>query len=95
MCQDSIRSAVIQKLNDAKGCNCLNITDKYNQNLVGKEANSIINSLKICDPAVCSGHFLVSVLNEIIAIKNELEILYDGSVDQCPCVLDHLLRLKQ
>ena len=39
--------------------------------------NAIINSLKICDPAVGSGHFLVSALNEIIAIKNELGILID------------------
>ena len=42
-----------------------------------QEANSIINSLKICDPAVGSGHFLVSALNEIIAIKSELRILSD------------------
>jgi len=41
------------------------------------EANSIINSLKICDPAVGSGHFLVSALNEIIAIKHDLKILQD------------------
>jgi len=40
-----------------------------------KEANNIVNSLKICDPAVGSGHFLVSALNEIIAIKNDLKIL--------------------
>ncbi len=42
-----------------------------------QEANRIINSLKICDPAVGSGHFLVSALNEIIAIKSELKILMD------------------
>jgi hypothetical protein len=33
--------------------------------------------LKICDPAVGSGHFLVSALNEVIAIKAELGILAD------------------
>jgi len=42
-----------------------------------KQANSIINSLKICDPAVGSGHFLVSALNEIIAVKSDLGILLD------------------
>ncbi|MCS6796759.1 MAG: Eco57I restriction-modification methylase domain-containing protein, partial [Raineya sp.] len=41
------------------------------------EANEIVNSLKICDNAVGSGHFLVSALNEIIAIKNDLKILLD------------------
>jgi hypothetical protein len=40
-------------------------------------ANDLINSLKICDPAVGSGHFLVSALNEMIAIKNDLNILQD------------------
>ncbi|MDE6722152.1 MAG: Eco57I restriction-modification methylase domain-containing protein [Bacteroidaceae bacterium] len=41
------------------------------------EANEIINSLRICDPAVGSGHFLVSALNEMIAIKSELGVLQD------------------
>jgi len=36
-----------------------------------------VNSLKICDPAVGSGHFLVSALNEMIAIKHYLGILRD------------------
>ena len=37
----------------------------------------IVNSIKICDPAVGSGHYLVSALNEIIALKNNLRILQD------------------
>ncbi len=44
-----------------------------------QKANEIINSIKICDPAVGSGHFLVSVLNELIAIKSELKILQDSN----------------
>lgn len=43
------------------------------------EANTLVNSIKICDPAVGSGHFLVSALNEIIAVKNDLKILQDRS----------------
>jgi len=42
-----------------------------------QQANEIVNSLKICDPAVGSGHFLVSALNEMIAVKNDLKILQD------------------
>ncbi|TVQ85123.1 MAG: class I SAM-dependent DNA methyltransferase, partial [Bacteroidetes bacterium] len=49
----------------------------YNKIDDAEEANDIVNSLKICDPAVGSGHFLVSALNEIIAIKHELKILRD------------------
>ena len=39
--------------------------------------NRIINSIKICDPAVGSGHFLVSCLNELIALKSRLGVLAD------------------
>jgi Alw26I/Eco31I/Esp3I family type II restriction m6 adenine DNA methyltransferase len=42
-----------------------------------KKANELINSITICDPAVGSGHFLVSCLNELIAIKSDLKMLCD------------------
>jgi len=77
MCHETIRRAVVQKFNDVKKWNCRNINDLYDKIEDRKEANNIINSLKICDPAVGSGHFLVSALNEIIAIKNDLKILSD------------------
>lgn len=48
-----------------------------NRMFTRQQANNIINSIKICDPAVGSGHFLVSALNEIIAVKNDLKILQD------------------
>ena len=86
MCRETIRKAVVQKFNEY----CLNddlqdvtinrIEDIYE--LIGnkisrKLANQIVNSIKICDPAVGSGHFLVSALNELIAVKNDLKILED------------------
>lgn len=77
MCKQSIRLAVIEKFNDEKKWNLKQFDDLYNKIDDKKEANKIINSLKICDPAVGSGHFLVSALNELIAIKSELGILID------------------
>ena len=77
MCKQSIRLAVVQKFNDAKKWELKNFNELYNKIENKKEANQIINSLKICDPAVGSGHFLVSALNEIIAIKSELGVLMD------------------
>jgi len=77
MCRETIRRAVIQKFNNIKGWNCETIDDLYDQIEDKKAANDLINSLKICDPAVGSGHFLVSALNEMIAIKSELKILLD------------------
>lgn len=77
MCRETIRKAVVQKFNETKSWDCKNIDELYDKIEDRKEANEIVNSLKICDPAVGSGHFLVSALNEIIAVKNDLKILQD------------------
>ncbi|MDP1623520.1 MAG: TaqI-like C-terminal specificity domain-containing protein [Bacteroidales bacterium] len=77
MCRETIRRAVVQKFNVMKGWTCQDLGEVYNKIENTKEANAIINQIKICDPAVGSGHFLVSTLNEIIAIKSELKILSD------------------
>jgi hypothetical protein len=77
MCRETIRKVVLQKFNEIKKWNCTDIHSLYNKIEDRNEANKIINDLKICDPAVGSGHFLVSALNEIIAIKSDLKILQD------------------
>lgn len=79
MCKETIRRSVLQKFNDTKGWNCDTLDSLYNKIDDKKEANQLINNLHICDPAVGSGHFLVSALNEMIAIKSELKILQDAS----------------
>ena len=82
MSRQSIRLAVVQKFNEANGWACKDFADldnfiEYQQPEARNKANALINDLKLCDPAVGSGHFLVSALNEIIAIKSELKILQD------------------
>ncbi len=77
MCHETIRKAVLQKFNETKGWSCTNFDELYNKIDDRNEANAIVNSIKVCDPAVGSGHFLVSALNEIIAVKNDLKILND------------------
>jgi len=77
MCRETIRKAVVQKFNETKKWNCNDIEELYDKIEDRKEANDIVNSIKICDPAVGSGHFLVSALNEMIAVKNDLKILQD------------------
>ena len=82
MSRQSIRLAVVQKFNDANGWACKDFADldnyiEYQQPEARNKANALINNLKICDPAVGSGHFLVSALNEIIAIKSDLKVLQD------------------
>ncbi|KAF5048387.1 N-6 DNA Methylase [anaerobic digester metagenome] len=77
MCRETIRRAVVQKFNESKSWNCTGIDSLYDKIEDRNEANKIVNDLKICDPAVGSGHFLVSALNEMIAIKSDLKILQD------------------
>ncbi|MDP3442868.1 MAG: TaqI-like C-terminal specificity domain-containing protein, partial [Ignavibacteria bacterium] len=77
MCRETIRKSVIQKFNETKGWNCNDINSLYDKIEDRSEANKIVNDIKICDPAVGSGHFLVSALNEMIAIKSDLKILQD------------------
>jgi adenine-specific DNA-methyltransferase len=77
MCRETIRKAVVQKFNETKNWKCRDLNEIYNKIDDAKEANQIVNSIKICDPAVGSGHFLVSALNEMIAVKNDLKILQD------------------
>ncbi|HIE5949128.1 type IIG restriction enzyme/methyltransferase [Burkholderia cepacia] len=77
MCHETIIRAAIQKFNEAKGWDCTNIDELYDKIEDRAEANKILNSLRICDPAVGSGHFLVSALNEMIALKARLNILID------------------
>lgn len=91
MSAKTIRKTIVQKFNQAKGWNCQTFEElkediqeeirSGNRKEVRRNANEIINSLKIVDPAVGSGHFLVSVLNELIAIKSELKILVDSNYD--------------
>ncbi len=83
--RETIRRIVLQKFNDKYNWNCNDFDDISNFIISNKnkqqilEYNSIINSITICDPAVGSGHFLVSCLNELIACKSDLGILADAN----------------
>lgn len=72
ICREAIEKTVIRKFNEYYGWGCVTIVDLHNKISDIPQANHIINSLKICDPAVGSGHFLVSALNEIIRLKYDL-----------------------
>ena len=90
MCRETIQRAVVHAFNrHLKNEKALpantpdtfkSLDDVYNAigGTINKDtANNIINKITICDPAVGSGHFLVSALNEMVAIKSELRILTD------------------
>lgn len=97
ICHKTLRRAVLDKFNEIKEWECKDFDDL--KEYIGRkseartEANEIVNSLKICDPAVGSGHFLVSALNELIAIKSELGILQDRQ-ERPMCIDDYDVRVE-
>ena len=79
MCKEIIENIILDKINAEMNWNCKdleNIIDKIETLEERKKINAAINKLKICDPSVGSGHFLVSALNRIIAIKMKLKVLF-------------------
>jgi adenine-specific DNA-methyltransferase len=93
ICRETLRRATVQQFRDSAYFADFDREDfgelrnylsrKYSREDLA-EANALINRLKICDPAVGSGHFLVSALNELLAIKSELGILGDRQGNLLP-----------
>ena len=88
MCKESLEKVVIEKFNERKSWECDSLEslaqklDKLTDSKDGyKEANAIFDSIKVCDPAVGSGHFLVSMLNAMIELKFRLKILCEIHID--------------
>ena len=80
MSREAIRQTVVRRFNEEMNWTCKDYDALKNKDIEDiAQANAIVDSLRICDPAVGSGHFLVSVLNEIIRTKYDLGILVDGN----------------
>ncbi|GAA8580946.1 class I SAM-dependent DNA methyltransferase [Helicobacter pylori] len=83
MCKESIKTIVLDKFNQKIECEDLkcekleelkNYLKSYKEDK-RKEYLQVLLALRICDPAVGSGHFLVSVLNEMVRIAYELGLI--------------------
>ena len=80
MSHEAIQQTVVRRFNEEMGWSCEDYDALKNKDIEDyAQANAIVDSIRICDPAVGSGHFLVSVLNEIIRTKYDLGILIDDS----------------
>ncbi len=81
MCKESIESIVLDKFNANYKWDCKDIKalrGKIDRNFSdenAKEYLQLLLTLRICDPAVGSGHFLVSALNEMVRIIYELGLI--------------------
>ncbi|MFB1280444.1 Eco57I restriction-modification methylase domain-containing protein [Helicobacter pylori] len=81
MCKESITPIVLDKFNAIYQWNCENLKalrgkiDRNFSNEKAKEYLQLLLTLRVCDPAVGSGHFLVSALNEMVLIAYELGLI--------------------
>ncbi len=81
MCKESITPIVLDKFNAIYQWDCENLEalrEKIDRNFSNEKAKEYLNTLltlRICDPAVGSGHFLVSALNEMVWVAYELGLI--------------------
>ncbi|GAA8396734.1 class I SAM-dependent DNA methyltransferase [Helicobacter pylori] len=81
MCKESITPIVLDKFNAIYKWDCKDLEalrgkiDRDFSNQKAKEYLQVFLALRICDPAVGSGHFLVSALNEMVWIAYELGLI--------------------
>ncbi|MCQ2933973.1 class I SAM-dependent DNA methyltransferase [Helicobacter pylori] len=81
MCKESITTIVLDKFNATYQWGCKDLEalrekiDRNFSNEKAKEYLQLLLTLRVCDPAVGSGHFLVSALNEMVWIAYELGLI--------------------
>ncbi|GAA8633093.1 hypothetical protein KYTH80_00830 [Helicobacter pylori] len=94
MCKESITPIVLDKFNQKYNIECKNLkelknylkNDSYKEDK-RKEYLQFLLTLRVCDPAVGSGHFLVSVLNEMVLIAYKLGLV--ASLYRCDLRLEN------
>ncbi|GHR38219.1 type II restriction endonuclease Eco57I subunit R [Helicobacter pylori] len=81
MCKEGITPIVLDKFNQKYNIECKDLKELKNylknnyKEDKRKEYLQVLLALRICDPAVGSGHFLVSALNEMVRIAYELGLI--------------------
>ncbi|WP_459085200.1 type IIG restriction enzyme/methyltransferase [Helicobacter pylori] len=87
MCSESITTIVLDKFNQKYNIECKDLKELKNylknnyKEDKRKEYLQALLALRICDPAVGSGHFLVSALNEMVWIAFKLGLITSLPLD--------------
>ncbi|WP_373453470.1 type IIG restriction enzyme/methyltransferase [Helicobacter pylori] len=100
MCKESIGPIVLDKFNAIYQWDCKDLEqlkgkiDRNFSNEKAKEYLQLLLTLRVCDPAVGSGHFLVSALNEMVLIAYELGLIaslyrYDLKLENDEIIIQH------
>ncbi|WP_423750130.1 DUF7149 domain-containing protein [Helicobacter pylori] len=100
MCSESITPIVLDKFNQTYKIECEKLTElknylknSYKEDKRKEYLNTLL-TLRICDPAVGSGHFLVSALNEMVWIAFKLGLIaslhrYDLKLENDEIIIHH------
>ncbi|MEJ8617542.1 class I SAM-dependent DNA methyltransferase [Helicobacter pylori] len=101
MCKESIKTIVLDKFNQKYKIECEKLeelknylkNDSYKEDK-RKEYLQLLLTLRVCDPAVGSGHFLVSALNEMVWIAYKLGLIaslhrYDLKLENDEIIIHH------
>nr|WP_229307095.1 Eco57I restriction-modification methylase domain-containing protein [Helicobacter pylori] len=103
MCKESItKKIVLDKFNAIYQWDCENLKalrEKIDRNFSNEKAKEYLNTLltlRICDPAVGSGHFLVSALNEMVWVAYDLGLItslyrYELKLENDEIIIHHTL----
>ncbi|GAA9303529.1 class I SAM-dependent DNA methyltransferase [Helicobacter pylori] len=110
MCSESIKTIVRDKFNAIYQWDCKDLEalkGKIDRNFSNEKAKEYLNqkakeylqvllALRVCDPAVGSGHFLVSALNEMVWIAYELGLIaslhrYDLKLENDEIIIHYAL----
>ncbi len=103
MCKESItKKIVLDKFNAIYQWDCKNLKalrEKIDRNFSNEKAKEYLNTLltlRICDPAVGSGHFLVSALNEMVWVACDLKLIaslyrYELKLENDEIIIHHKL----
>ncbi|MFP6161735.1 class I SAM-dependent DNA methyltransferase [Helicobacter pylori] len=93
MCKESITPIVLDKFNQKYKIECDKLKElknylknSYKENK-REEYLQLLLTLRVCDPAVGSGHFLVSALNEMVCVAYELGLI--ASLYACDLKLEN------
>ncbi|WP_199501469.1 type IIG restriction enzyme/methyltransferase [Helicobacter pylori] len=100
MCSESIKTIVLDKFNAIYEWDCKDLEalrgkiDRDFSDQKAKEYLQLLLALRICDPAVGSGHFLVSALNEMVWIAYKLGLIaslyrYDLKLENDEIIIHH------
>lgn len=99
MCRTSLEKVVLSKFNDKFKWQCEDLKalrERIDRDFSTKaqEFKAVLNSIRICDPAVGSGHFLVSALNEMIAIYHAIGLAQRLNLCELALLSDELVITK-